>query len=679
MFYSHEILTSRQYGVATIWLVATIGSKSSTKKVTRKAIQDVDVRKACEKILEPGAPIALRLQGNLLYGVSRVYHQQCDYMLTDAAKIQMHMNMFFKKFGANLVDEDAGRGRSENLIIMDDPEFIPMPQIPDFDVQEFVLSQHTDKTSSQMSPHSLLSGGSGGSGPEGFPLEFNLRHSDSSSARASPHGLQGLQGLSSAQKPAAMDDGENIFGWSDNAGAGDFGMEIDEFGNIMERSGPDPALVQGDFNFDFDLPVMPSIEGTGNAPQPHIDNQGDVLMVDEQPLPDAEALPERQNRHKQKEADPFAASEEPVDQPAPKQRRKKKLKVIHADEETIISRNVIREWQDNYLENCGTRKPQSVSTAQARRNAMQLTFGLGIANIGENIGLPNLYHPLIKKFSGDSLFTAVTGLEVFEKSHRGKRLRSASESIDVFQDEARRVRPRVEEGGVEEQPGEGRGAAVNDIFDMGLQPSPPEVGREARPSMDDHPSSAMPWNRNSSAIPGSSIRPPGSAQPQLGRDQPSSPLAKRGSVDEIHRYSDDMPVGDADNFNFGSGDGLHSADSSFDGMPPPPLPKTPSKRQSQSESQYARELLDREGANFLGFIETEMEENGERRHEEDYLLRRKWLTFDDVFVPRLTNRTTAAQAFYHVLTLVTKGKMLVEQDGAQNEPFGAIHVGVKES
>ena len=47
-------------------LVATLGSKSSLKKITRKAILDVDVPKACETIQDPQAPMALRLQGNLL-------------------------------------------------------------------------------------------------------------------------------------------------------------------------------------------------------------------------------------------------------------------------------------------------------------------------------------------------------------------------------------------------------------------------------------------------------------------------------------------------------------------------------------------------------------------------------------------------------------------------------------
>lgn len=50
-------------------LVATLGSKSNLKKVSRKAILDVDVIKTCDTIIEPAAPMALRLSGNLLYVV----------------------------------------------------------------------------------------------------------------------------------------------------------------------------------------------------------------------------------------------------------------------------------------------------------------------------------------------------------------------------------------------------------------------------------------------------------------------------------------------------------------------------------------------------------------------------------------------------------------------------------
>jgi hypothetical protein len=57
-------------------LVATLGSKSSLKRINRKQILDVDVAKACQTILDPVAPLALRLQGNLLY-VEATPHSQC--------------------------------------------------------------------------------------------------------------------------------------------------------------------------------------------------------------------------------------------------------------------------------------------------------------------------------------------------------------------------------------------------------------------------------------------------------------------------------------------------------------------------------------------------------------------------------------------------------------------------
>jgi len=56
-------------------------------------------------------PIALRLQGSLLYGVSRVYSQQCAYMLTDAEKVQTHMRAFYSSVSNDddFIDPQAGK------------------------------------------------------------------------------------------------------------------------------------------------------------------------------------------------------------------------------------------------------------------------------------------------------------------------------------------------------------------------------------------------------------------------------------------------------------------------------------------------------------------------------------------------------------------------------------------
>jgi meiotic recombination protein REC8, fungi type len=89
-------------------LAATIG-KNSQKKLSRKAIQEVDVPKACDKIIHPEAPLALRLQGNLLYGVSRVFSQQCIYMLTDAERCRSDMLSYFRGLHQNELDPEAGK------------------------------------------------------------------------------------------------------------------------------------------------------------------------------------------------------------------------------------------------------------------------------------------------------------------------------------------------------------------------------------------------------------------------------------------------------------------------------------------------------------------------------------------------------------------------------------------
>ncbi|KAK7750422.1 R8 protein [Diatrype stigma] len=662
MFYSHEILTSRQYGVATIWLVATIGSKSSAKKITRKAIQDVDVEKACGKILEPGAPIALRLQGNLLYGVSRVYRDQCDYMLKDAQQIQGTLNMLVSRYGDSHLDPEAGQTRPENLTIGNDPAFFPNMTLPKFDLETLVASQSSNRTSSQMSPlASSQRSGSGSIGPGGFQIELDIHHSDSSGPRGSPFGLQGL---SSAQKAGGMEGDERLIHVNEEAdfpGAEDWGMEIDENGNIVERAEPDI------FQDDLELPPLPHIEDEQPAQQSqqaHVDDQGDILMMEEDPLPDAQAFPQRQGIH-----DAFQVDEAPAQQAAV--RRGRKRRIIHMDDETKVPRNELRSWQEDYLQNCAAQKPRNFTAGQAKDNAIHLTFGLGIGNIGQSLGIPGMIHPLAHQFTGDALYTALTGLEVPEEP-RGRR-RSASEAVgDDEQEAGRRVKPRLDE---DNQAGQGENPASDDPFEMDplLGDSPAEVGREAQDPMSEHLSSAMqlPWNRGSSAVP-SSIRAPGPMQ--KGRELPSSPLGHHGDGQDIVRFSDDIDMGLGDD-GLGLGGGHSSQDDFFDGLGLDEGQTAKPEAQNQNESQ--RTVLGIEGRNFLSFIESAVEEHGERREDDDVEKQRRWVAFDDVFLPRETERATAAQAFYHALCLVTRDQMSVQQDDIPGTLYGGIWLGVR--
>ncbi|KAI0195592.1 putative sister chromatid cohesion protein [Xylaria flabelliformis] len=664
MFYSHEILTSRQYGVATIWLVATIGNRSGTRKVTRKAIQEVDVQRACGKILEPGAPIALRLQGNLLYGVSRVHNQQYTYLIADARKIQDQMKVFFNASSSSQLDPEAGKTRRENILIENDPAFDPKMPLPKFDL-ETLTSTHicSQKTSSQMSPQSSQLSGSHSLG-QGFAIQLDIDNSSSLGHHGSPFGLEGL---SSAQKPG---DEPLIFHQDDDVFGvhGDWGLEIDEDGNIIESAELPMA------NEEPQLPPLPPTQWEDDMPanvaqfdeQPVFDNQGDVVMQ-ENAFQDAEPFPERRTHG------PWQDDEQ---QPA-RQALGRRKKTFQRDGETQLSRNVLRDWQFRYPEQCGSRARGPVSATRAKRNAMLLTFGLGIGNIGQSIGVPGLVHPLAVQFSGDVLFTTMTGIEVEEL--RGRR-RTASEAIeDDEQQNERRVRPRMTKD--EEVNEEARAAHEDDFMNLDdpfAEGIPQEVGREAEHPMSDHLSSTLlPWNRGSSAVPGSSAR--ASRSVQQGRDL-SSPLGKRGAPQDIVRYSDDAPMGDfGSDGNFGGGFG--SADDSFDGMQAPDLiPETePTAQEIQAQNDRLFAQLDKEGYNFMNFIQDAVNQDGERRRDEDFDINRKWLAFDDLFIPRVTPRSTATQAFYHTLCLATKDKIYVEQDEAKQKPFGAIWIGVKET
>jgi hypothetical protein len=94
-------------------VLATLGQNCASRKVTRRAIQEVDVPKACVTIDNPpGAPIALRLQASLLYGVSRVYSQQYEYLLGDAQKAHLGMSVLFRQVASSeTLDPKAGQAK----------------------------------------------------------------------------------------------------------------------------------------------------------------------------------------------------------------------------------------------------------------------------------------------------------------------------------------------------------------------------------------------------------------------------------------------------------------------------------------------------------------------------------------------------------------------------------------
>lgn len=95
-------------------LIANLGHNTTSRKVNRKTIENVDVPRACNTIEKPpGAPIALRLQGNLLYGVAGVYSKHGLYLLDDVQKVWARMRTFYRDMKASgplaEIDPEAGK------------------------------------------------------------------------------------------------------------------------------------------------------------------------------------------------------------------------------------------------------------------------------------------------------------------------------------------------------------------------------------------------------------------------------------------------------------------------------------------------------------------------------------------------------------------------------------------
>lgn len=73
---------------------------------------DVSVEKTCGTIKDPpGAPIALRLQGTLLYGTARIYQEQCRYILNDSERTQRALLKLSNSLMDDKLETNAGKAK----------------------------------------------------------------------------------------------------------------------------------------------------------------------------------------------------------------------------------------------------------------------------------------------------------------------------------------------------------------------------------------------------------------------------------------------------------------------------------------------------------------------------------------------------------------------------------------
>ncbi|KAI5252770.1 hypothetical protein E4T42_03174 [Aureobasidium subglaciale] len=731
MFYSHEVLTSRKHGVATVWLVATLGSKSTLKKVDRKEICAVNITKACQTIVSPEAPMALRLQSNLLYGVTRVYGEQCNFVLKDAQVEQNKIRALLRSLHAAPIELDGKhKAKPAQLILNDDPDFSPeLAWGIDFDPfrDDFGLTsgEGSSPRSSLLSPHTTVS-----SALDSEHLDPNLDiiipPSASSNSAGGGFGL-GLGGGSLASSGHNRGFSQSLYGAREEKLLEDVGFGFDEDGNFIDD------VVAPDVGRAISVHTPAPVLRHGALPGSNVDR--DVVMYDDDPLP------VYQNDVDMQDVEPFspraAAQQTDSDHPAPIEGEKAQSqtssttaiapavrvripKPLPQDQELELHNSDLQDWDRDYLEHqseVSRHKLQNKSVTLARKNADFWVLqngigGLGLAYQGAEEHMPE---PL-KMFSGSALLEALTGIQLTVAG--AKHARSDEGEVD---DEGRRVRARSDDNEV------GRGADVDDaaIFDTGFADDSVdtiEQGREAPTPMADHHSSAhtLPWNHAappsrgsshhgyippfpvagpSSSVAGGGFIPPAS-HTRNRRMVSQSPLVGRGAhpttnpEDLGFMHSDDNAHFDETFRPAVINDNINDEDS-------PPHPSlAPSynlfgsaaavSTQTASTPNWLTTTLATESLNFLAFVKAAINSEIHQQEAETTVVEAiasvldveassseedkhgGFVEFEVLLSPGGNTRVVAAQGFLHVLALVTRGLLGAEQ----GEGFGGIELRV---
>ncbi|OBT61698.1 hypothetical protein VE03_09394 [Pseudogymnoascus sp. 23342-1-I1] len=141
MFYS-EALLSKTGPLARVWLSANLERKLSKTHILQSSVKD-----SVDAIVNPGqAPMALRLSGQLLLGVVRIYSRKARYLLDDCNEALMKIKMAFRISSNNDIPAGLHMPSRDTLLLPDvltEGDNLEMPPLPD---ASFLLSQMEDDT-----------------------------------------------------------------------------------------------------------------------------------------------------------------------------------------------------------------------------------------------------------------------------------------------------------------------------------------------------------------------------------------------------------------------------------------------------------------------------------------------------------------------------------------------------
>ncbi|KAI4176877.1 MAG: hypothetical protein LQ343_000734 [Gyalolechia ehrenbergii] len=631
----------------------------------------------------------------------------------------MNMMTLSKLLRTASLDPNAGKARPDQLILEDDPAFVPEMVLPGLDIDLAALDISTDassRRSSLLSPHSQRTSLSSQGASDESALGLIVPSSEGGDAGELGGFILPSSEHASVRRSAGA--GDMFVGAEDDFNL-DPGFMFDDDGNMIntgddvpptqtEQVLPAAGRIRGDSGASTQ--VRRELEEGLQAGQLELgglmDLDVDFPRADDEDLilPQAEAFPPT--------APQATGGTAPLDETsseaavAPQQRKPRQPKELPVDRTQELRNADLAQWNNEYLANMDDAKKsklQHKSTAVAKQNAAFWVFGAGIGGIGAGMGASRMKGPLAEMFAGDALMRNLTGAPA---SVAGSKRSRSGEEEDESDSEARRVRMR-EDG---EEIGRAQGFNLEDDDTMVLPGSEVrrlfperdagayyaqaiEMGRHAQPSLDD--TSQFPWNRSASlrgsrqgsiaqghgfasSVGGfatsvgrlSSVPPiagPGSMDRRASRITSASPLVGRGPG----RGNLDIPHFDENDLLGGPSTSIAGDDFQYYG------PAAGVDTQTAAQSQWLRAALDTESNNFLQFIKTEIANKAAAAQEaEDELsggiAAPKSVSFEELLPPIQNTKIVAAQALLHVLALATKSLIKVNQQ----ERYGPVELGL---
>ncbi|KAL4883954.1 hypothetical protein BJY04DRAFT_215841 [Aspergillus karnatakaensis] len=643
--------------------------------------------------MDPVAPMALRLQSNLLYGVSRVYSQQCGYTLVDVQSVHDKMRQMLRSLPSAGLDPSAGKAKPEQLILPYDPSFLPENNLANLCLDLSKLNSLLETDTSQQS--SIF-----------IPRTPDLSQS-------------ALSGGSDLQLHLPSDDGilRNIGGFSSEADIGSSAHGGLDFGQMMGSSLNENGgglLLQPDFEFDengniIELEIRRQSEMRQIRPTSEVRESGlNEPTWDDQPMPAGDDIELAITEEPARPVRPtmIATTEDRIlEQEAQEGRdevtapqRHRVPKILHSDEQTSLRNVDLADMNENYLRNMtvsSRQKRHNKIPTQAKKNAAHWVFGVGIGYVGTGVGTSRVDHPL-QFFSGDDLYQALV-----PNTGRKRALDDDSET------EGRRVRAREDDYEM------GR---IELVDDNNFWNEDVELGRRASPPLHDDNSSQMPWNITASiqssrhgssaanvlrgigsvsdfssrGIPESAAsfgRDAGIGASGIGRARnrlvSASPLAGRGFPYDL----DNLPMPDYNEEDLDKLGGFDLSDylgaSNMEDSNSNAEAGQSYRSQLELQNSLTESVMDQEAINFLDFLASKIASlnlAGDNAGEDPSA---NEITFSTLLPPQKVSATVATQGLMHTLALATKGFLRVQQDAYEDQSseehgvryqFGEIHI-----